>query len=183
MVLMWLRKTPVLLIHKGKQLVLGGDKAITSQIKHRILGRPGYVRLKYTKIYMSHDLMLQKKRCWKPTSHSYNKFMLDQDDELGEVGGNHLGQWIPFFWGMYAFGDSFETQPQSEPHATTKSELSERVGRSLQCWSWSLAELDIPATDHAKCLPSKDLNWIFNFGSRSSCSCHLTKVLWSPFSR
>ncbi|CAL1145168.1 unnamed protein product [Cladocopium goreaui] len=33
-------KTPVVLIHKGKQLVLGGPDAITSQIKHRVMGRP-----------------------------------------------------------------------------------------------------------------------------------------------
>ena len=34
-----LRKVPLLLIHKGKQLVLGGERAITPEIKHRVLGR------------------------------------------------------------------------------------------------------------------------------------------------
>ena len=33
------KEVPVLLIHKGKQLVLGGERAITPVIKHRILGR------------------------------------------------------------------------------------------------------------------------------------------------
>ncbi|CAL1127434.1 unnamed protein product [Cladocopium goreaui] len=32
-------KVPLLLIHKGKQLVLGGERAITPEIKHRVLGR------------------------------------------------------------------------------------------------------------------------------------------------
>ena len=36
-----LRKTPLVLIFKGKELILGGEKTITREIKNRILGRQG----------------------------------------------------------------------------------------------------------------------------------------------